>query len=639
MISSRIAADRAPAQARRAPQPSLIQRERPLDPSGPFSLFPAEHAQAKRWSVGAPGDALEQEADRVADEVLGRRPPSPADRPLAAGAAPSRGAPGPVQRKCGACAAEDAPIQRKCAACTAEEEAEQPLQAKADMAAPSPGPGGSQPRAADAGLSLGEGAPLPAAARSALAPRFGGIVGDVRVHAGDSAGAAARQIGARAFTVGRDIVFGDGQYAPETSDGRWLLAHEVTHVAQQRAGRAPPTRISRVPSESGVRDGRYSYSTNCGWIDWGHTNPGLARTLIAQVREASQRIGRREQALTRAIAAESTPLVSEAACPTGYEPGEVAASAGESPVFSSRDLPSGAVEIRFGGFGVGSMESSKFAPVAETAAMALQAISLLRGTSYVAQIRGFTDCLGAEARNTELRRQRGSAILAHLAIGMGQGAVVGASTTLNADFVDAPLGTYLASNADRAGRRVNRGVLVMLIPRVAPEAFTGPRMESGAPILGMMSGVTLSSELNRSLSEEEVLRVALSLFVIQSYNFEALQAWTDWISKSSFAEEDLPSNLISFYRAARGFSSDEVRTLCDAWDTDRSLQKLDGYRFQVNPTWEPLSLPAGGAFPPEFRTIAPVTPGEELYDVTSVLRETALFSARCSMHGWRTTCP
>jgi hypothetical protein len=55
----------------------------------------------------------------------------------------------------------------------------------------------------------------------------------VRVHTGPEAAEAAGSVNARAFTVGRDIVFGAGQYAPQSRDGLWLLAHELTHVIQQ----------------------------------------------------------------------------------------------------------------------------------------------------------------------------------------------------------------------------------------------------------------------------------------------------------------------------------------------------------------------------------------------------------------------
>jgi hypothetical protein len=57
--------------------------------------------------------------------------------------------------------------------------------------------------------------------------------GQVRIHTGSTAAESARAIGARAYTVGHDIVFGAGEYAPHTGTGRRLLAHELTHVVQQ----------------------------------------------------------------------------------------------------------------------------------------------------------------------------------------------------------------------------------------------------------------------------------------------------------------------------------------------------------------------------------------------------------------------
>jgi hypothetical protein len=65
----------------------------------------------------------------------------------------------------------------------------------------------------------------------------------VRVHSGPRAAAAAHAVQARAYTVGRDIVFGDGEYAPSTAEGKRLLAHELTHALQQTGA---PTRLQRA---------------------------------------------------------------------------------------------------------------------------------------------------------------------------------------------------------------------------------------------------------------------------------------------------------------------------------------------------------------------------------------------------------
>lgn len=68
---------------------------------------------------------------------------------------------------------------------------------------------------------------------------YGQPLGDVRVHHDDHAAALSRAVSARAFTVGHDIFFGAGEYRPESTGGRELLAHELAHVVQQRG--APNT--------------------------------------------------------------------------------------------------------------------------------------------------------------------------------------------------------------------------------------------------------------------------------------------------------------------------------------------------------------------------------------------------------------
>jgi hypothetical protein len=69
--------------------------------------------------------------------------------------------------------------------------------------------------------------------------RFGHDFSDVRIHTDDRAAVSAGVLGALAYTVGRDIAFGAGRYQPETRSGRQLLAHELTHVVQQRPASRP----------------------------------------------------------------------------------------------------------------------------------------------------------------------------------------------------------------------------------------------------------------------------------------------------------------------------------------------------------------------------------------------------------------
>ena len=151
--------------------------------------------QAK-LTVSQPNDPFEQEADRVADRVMRME------------------APGVI-------------VQRKCAGCEEEEQ----LQRKETSS-----------EAAEAAPSMvhDSGAPLDSTTRTYMEQCFGHDFDKVRVHTGGQADAAARQINSLAFTLGKDVVFREGQYAPHSNSGRRLLAHELTHVVQQSSDSATP---------------------------------------------------------------------------------------------------------------------------------------------------------------------------------------------------------------------------------------------------------------------------------------------------------------------------------------------------------------------------------------------------------------
>lgn len=160
--------------------------------------------------MSAPGDAYEQEADRVAERVM--RAPEPR-----------------LQRACG--------CGGSCEECQPQQTGlpDERLQAKG--AGPGEAGRGAAPPVVEQVLAS-PGRPLDAEARAFFEPRFGHDFSRVRVHADGAAGQSARAVNALAYTVGRDIVFGSGQYAPRTHEGRRLLAHELAHVIQQGAGTA-----------------------------------------------------------------------------------------------------------------------------------------------------------------------------------------------------------------------------------------------------------------------------------------------------------------------------------------------------------------------------------------------------------------
>jgi hypothetical protein len=176
--------------------------------------------QAK-LTVSHPGDVHEQEADRVANAVMRMPESSTQETPLALSSAR---APNHAQRMCTDCDEEhkkkpDAPVRRK------EQTADAPPV--------------TQSVAANIQSLRGGGSALPAATRAFFEPRFGADFSGVRVHNDQRAADTAKSLNAKAFTVGQDIAFGQGQFVPDSHEGQNLLAHELTHVVQQRVGHAP----------------------------------------------------------------------------------------------------------------------------------------------------------------------------------------------------------------------------------------------------------------------------------------------------------------------------------------------------------------------------------------------------------------
>ena len=196
--------------------------------------------------IGQPGDMYEQEADRMADAVM--RMPEPGvqrqvepeeeemlqTKPIANQITPLV----QVQRQeepeeeeetlqAKPLAEEITPLVQKQ---IEPEEEEEELQAKATSG-----------RFSEVNSNLeshiqsfkGGGQPLSENDRGFFEPRFGRDFSQVRVHTDGKAAKSAREVNAKAYTLGKDVVFGAGQYAPRTSEGKRLLAHELTHVVQQ----------------------------------------------------------------------------------------------------------------------------------------------------------------------------------------------------------------------------------------------------------------------------------------------------------------------------------------------------------------------------------------------------------------------
>ncbi|HEX5703554.1 MAG TPA: DUF4157 domain-containing protein [Pyrinomonadaceae bacterium] len=189
------------------------------------SLAWAPVALHAKLAISRPDDPDEREADRIADQVMRMATPQ-SEVTHGSTAAPSSLR---VQLKCAPCVEDDEEqmVQRKSGASGKEELARKELRPRVPWATTSPA-------IVRAALSS-RAEPLDLTTRSFMEERFGRDFGGVRVHTGTQAEASASQVNARAFTVGRDIVFAAGEYSPASDRGRRLLAHELTHVAQQAA--------------------------------------------------------------------------------------------------------------------------------------------------------------------------------------------------------------------------------------------------------------------------------------------------------------------------------------------------------------------------------------------------------------------
>src|ERR1700716_620033 len=97
-------------------------------------------------------------------------------------------------------------------------------------------------------VGSGGGALLDRDTRGFMESRLGADFSDVRVHTDRKATESARSVQAHAYTVGNDVVFQSDKYAPESDSGKRMLAHELTHVVQQRSGP-----VDGTPAAGGIQ--------------------------------------------------------------------------------------------------------------------------------------------------------------------------------------------------------------------------------------------------------------------------------------------------------------------------------------------------------------------------------------------------
>lgn len=164
---------------------------------------PAPQGLQTKLTVNQPGDVYEQEADQVAEQVM---------RMVTPGTSTSPAAPGGDDEQ------EEESVMRKEGVSTSAQGTT------------------SVPSIVGGVLSGGESQPLDTTTRALMEPRFGYDFSQVRIHTDARAAESAQAVNALAYTVRHNIVFGAGQFAPGTSEGQRLLAHELTHVVQQGKG-------------------------------------------------------------------------------------------------------------------------------------------------------------------------------------------------------------------------------------------------------------------------------------------------------------------------------------------------------------------------------------------------------------------
>jgi hypothetical protein len=171
------------------------------------------------------------------------------------------------------------------------------------------------------------GTPLPSAVRSYFEPRFGRDLNQVRIHTDAGAAAAAHGIQARAYTLGHDVAFAAGEFAPATDGGKRLIAHELTHVLQQTGGER---RIARTPAVTASEPAIQRDTASVAQVDT------TARSLITAAQDAKRDAGMRATLLVWGILhnyfnAESTALwvnvVSFDAATTGLATSQVGTGA------------------------------------------------------------------------------------------------------------------------------------------------------------------------------------------------------------------------------------------------------------------------------------------------------------------------
>lgn len=213
----------------------------PLSPntsSGRVTLSSSE------LTIRPPDDAFELEADRTAQQILAT--------PLAEGPAEKKSEDVLKSRWSRRSGIGSEAVQRE-----VSPSLQTGLPSSVPIAGAQVGVAGGFARSVNVARSQG-GESLPGWSRRFMEPRFGHSFEQVRVHRGPKANQLAEEAHASAFTVGQDIFFKDGEFSPNSPRGKRLLAHELTHVVQQRNGLRGAQRVLLQRQEDAGRLNRFA---------------------------------------------------------------------------------------------------------------------------------------------------------------------------------------------------------------------------------------------------------------------------------------------------------------------------------------------------------------------------------------------
>jgi len=285
------------------------------------------------------------------------------------------------------------------------------------------------------------GQPLGASTRTLFESHFRHDFSRVRVHTDARAAESAQSVNALAYTVGHDVVFGAGQYAPSTYSGQKLLAHELTHTIQQASNSGLMTSALEVGDpndrlEQEAEQVAAAFERSEAVAPQSHESMvvgQLLRTAAAPI------IRRRNQGAP-------SPSLNSAECPD-YEANELQASYSEAGHLAPDVIRIAPDKLLVADFGVNSRNVKNAAATDPTLQSWFNTFET--DDSYHLSIVGYSDCITAD--NIALRQGRAQRVEA----------LLGSKARSRVTFRGmAALGDYVTTNATVEGRAKNRGVVV-----------------------------------------------------------------------------------------------------------------------------------------------------------------------------------